>query len=293
MICPLCNKNNANDTGSHFIPYLLIKNIIQADPNEKRAANKSIAFQLGRNETNVTFGRGISQEEIEKILSKGIDEFQPEYYSDFFVVDNKWCSNCEKRFSIIESFFKKVDTKLLEDKNRWFENPKRIEENNLLIRLFFYSIIWRLSISGKSTLPISKSLLENLGNILNISLSLSIKKTIQLSSEIKQDILNVPLLIYSLHHIDDRLKFVFTLKNESPYIYLISNYLLLFWSKDRVFKKCKINFIFLKVSNQKKIEYTNYQENKEGFKITNLSLDDYHLFKKAFLDRKAKERVIT
>lgn len=123
-LCYLCRKRLADKMNSHIIPKFLGKDLFE---------------DIG--------GRHVSYISIDGLIEKR---------QDIIKVDNLLCSKCESRLSIIERYFANYWFKLLDYK----KYPKIFELNHsrgqgylvcndlhpTIYKLFFYSIIWRVSV---------------------------------------------------------------------------------------------------------------------------------------------------
>ena len=149
--CPLCNINPADKTNSHIIPKFLGKPL----------------FEDVKPRHTLQFEKGGKSKKIQDIPKQ-----------DFLI-----CRPCEKRFEILETYFSRKLMSLRDYANRKdkFEIsqivPNQIlsclDINPFLFKLFYFSMIWRLSVTIS---PLFKNfkLPENveleIGNFLNNNL---------------------------------------------------------------------------------------------------------------------------
>ncbi|THV59311.1 hypothetical protein EZV76_10825 [Flagellimonas alvinocaridis] len=124
-ICELCKKNEADKRNSHIIPKFLSKRLFEyTKPRHLLSINR-----------------------------KG----EPRKIQDTPKEHNILCSQCEKRFEILETYFSKKITSINDFNNQggkffvedYGENQllRCIKINPTSFKLFIYSIIWRVSIS--------------------------------------------------------------------------------------------------------------------------------------------------
>ena len=149
--CPLCNINPADNKNSHIIPKFLGKPLF-----EDVKPRHSLQIEKG--------GKSKKIQDIPK--------------QDFMI-----CTPCEKRFEILETYFSRKLISLRDYVNRKdkFEisqiGPNRIlnclDLNPLLFKLFYFSMIWRLSVTSSPNfknfeLPVIVA--QEIGDFLNKNL---------------------------------------------------------------------------------------------------------------------------
>ncbi|MGB6084903.1 hypothetical protein [Moheibacter sp.] len=103
--CLLCKENEPDKTGSHIVPHFLIKRI-DNDDNQK-GRDKELGFILGDTTTSTYFGRLIQPEKLEEVFGEVTDDLISNNKIDG-IVDYYFCSDCEKKFSNIESIYAKM-----------------------------------------------------------------------------------------------------------------------------------------------------------------------------------------
>ncbi len=123
-ICKLCTIKNADKRNSHIIPKFLCKSLFDST--------------IYRN--------------LKVIYDNGKVENKQDTPKENFI----FCTNCEKRFEIIETYFASIikdihNYNALPNKFRHIIKDKIIECDNInaiLFRLFVFSLIWRTSVSN-------------------------------------------------------------------------------------------------------------------------------------------------
>jgi hypothetical protein len=144
-LCKLCKEREANQTGSHIIPNFMLVPIIGKRYKEESI---KISTNLSKKE-EIYYGRD------------NLKNTDTEIKEHHFTEDYIFCTKCENFLNVeletpFSSFHKKLDT-LLSDKNNFFishtaKSLRYLEcikfDYQIFIR-FFYSILWRMSISKK------------------------------------------------------------------------------------------------------------------------------------------------
>jgi len=155
--CKLCKVNEADKTGSHIVPAFIIKNLFPRD--------KEFVYTIGKNITS-HIGRGILPEKIEEFIGKSMTEQERKDNQIPFIVDYYFCSSCEKKLGYLESLYAKYIHQKI--KNASDLEIKFLDKGNL-ISLFWYSVMWRISIHN---LPLKLKLKDErkLQSILNSNL---------------------------------------------------------------------------------------------------------------------------
>ena len=146
--CRLCLENKADKKGSHIVPHFLLKRIENIDGKTER--DYELGFEIGRMGMSSHFGRAVQPYILEETFGNITDD-DIEKNSHPLIVDNYYCSECEKRFSLIESEYSLTMSTV---------NSETYESgvSSLLGILFWGSIVWRISNHGKNgvKLPIEQ-----------------------------------------------------------------------------------------------------------------------------------------
>ena len=179
--CSLCKVKDADKTGSHIVPHFLLKLVDSVEG--KTGRDVELGFVIEPFETISYFGRGVQQEKLDEVFGELSDEEIEVKKNRPLVVDNLFCSLCEKRMAVIESEYAKTLEKISEVEY----NSGIVSEVGLL---FWMSVIWRISILNKSGNRFKKGENEVIRRILNRTLTDSIKtidyKNMQESKDVKK-----------------------------------------------------------------------------------------------------------
>lgn len=155
--CCLCEKKEADQTGSHIVPHFLLKRVVNVEGKTQR--DYELGFRIDRMGMSSHFGRAVQPEKLEETFGEVSDEDISKNQQQL-VVDNYYCSGCEKRFSLIESAYSntlsKIDTNIYES-----------GVSSIIGLLFWGSIVWRMSNHGQSGVKLKHEQEELLKNILD------------------------------------------------------------------------------------------------------------------------------
>jgi len=166
MKCKLCLKNEADKTGSHLVPHFLLKRIENIEG--KKGRDYEIGFLLGDLDSKFHFGRSVPPEKLKELLGDLSDE-EISNNKHPFIIDNIFCSDCEKRFSVIENIYANTLKKV---ENIEYESGVSFH----IGMLFWISIIWRISTQKILGFSLNETNQELLRQILDSFLPKSIKE---------------------------------------------------------------------------------------------------------------------
>ena len=140
MECLLCKEKEANQTGAHIFTNSLVKSCLNVEGKTGRDDELIFSF-CNSGERDLYVGKTTSVAKIEEVLGRPITNEELKTNSNKIVIDNIYCTDCEKLFGKIESPFTDRILKKIRDRNIYeFKSP-----DNILIRLYFYIQIWRAS----------------------------------------------------------------------------------------------------------------------------------------------------
>ena len=154
--CRLCNSKIADKKGSHIVPHFLLKRIENIDG--KTGRDYELGFTIEKLNAKSHFGRSVQPEKLEETYGEITDE-DIEKNEHPLIVDNIFCSDCENRFAVIESEYAKTIE---------ITNTENYESgiSSAFGLLFWASVIWRMSINGKSGVKLNEEQNEKLRQIL-------------------------------------------------------------------------------------------------------------------------------
>ncbi|HTA62378.1 MAG TPA: hypothetical protein VK835_07980 [Bacteroidia bacterium] len=256
MACKLCNNPVADQENSHIIPFSLIKTMVT--PGEKGRTEKDVSFDLSLTGTTCYFfGRDLREDEIYELLGRDLTEEEIAQNSNPFTVDNLLCTSCEKKFGRLESLYSKLlAKKISENQNDFIELD---HTNSLLLKVFIYSIIWRLGVSNYNGYSIHESILSRLSVILQQCLSLDESEIISKVKENKVLIQDHKVSISYFNNIDHpKTRFVFfDLGRKNPNYYFFNGLIVVFYyKKGTLLKKGNSFFGLEKLFDRKTIYKT-------------------------------------
>lgn len=155
--CKLCNTKNADKKGSHIVPHFLLKRIENIEGKTER--DYELGFTIEKLNSKPHFGRSVQPEKLEETFGEISDE-DIEKNKHPLIVDNFFCKDCENRFALIESEYAKTI-----EKKDTSDYESGVSSNVGL--LFWASVIWRMSINGKSGVKLTPEQNEKLRQILD------------------------------------------------------------------------------------------------------------------------------
>jgi len=156
-LCRLCSKEVADKKGSHIVSSFLLKRVINVEGKTKR--DYELGFRIDKMGMSSHFGRAVQPEKLEETFGE-ISDNDIEKNQQQFVVDNYYCSGCEKRFSIIENAYSKTLNKI---DSKVYESGV----TTILGLLFWGSVVWRMSNHGQSGVKLKHEQEELLRSILD------------------------------------------------------------------------------------------------------------------------------
>jgi hypothetical protein len=135
--CTLCHQRDADKTGSHLVPFFLMRTVDNVDGRKDR--NLELGFELGRGHVTGYFGGGVLPERLEPVFGE-LSEEDIEKSRSSMIVDRFLCSHCETRLGKLESFYSET---LSKNGNDTYQST----EDGFHAFLFWISIFWRLAAS--------------------------------------------------------------------------------------------------------------------------------------------------
>lgn len=270
--CKLCNTNDANQTGSHILTAWLVASVFTKA--EKKRDNE-IMFEIAPFDSKLPFiGRNVSPDTIEEQLGRALTDEEIKNQENILVRDNLLCTNCEKRFQVIEDeYLNKVHKEIEKLEN---DNITTIPSNHSnLIRLFFLSQVWRTSAIGNLNFNLESKFEERIRIILNEILDLKIKETLKAANDKSEMFTGIPIcIIKSSKNTNPTSKpIIFNPNCRTPYFGIINDYAIMIYEKESHTRATPHDFYGIATYFKK--EWINHKEEKFQFGFLNSNSWEY------------------
>lgn len=221
MKCLLCRDKDADQTGSHILTHSLVSNC--TNEQGKKGRNKEMMFSISQSgERSLFVGNEVLPDKIAEIKGRELTDSEVESNKNDFVVDNIYCSDCEKLFGKIESeFSRKVLGNIRQNKVYEYSD-------NILIRLYFYIQIWRASSFKYTDWYLPYSLEEYLRTVIFEACN---NYENGLSEDLEDNIKKIPLIINYLDTPADKSSSnqVFIPNEKNPYLLFLCDFVVEFF----------------------------------------------------------------
>ncbi|PIF47595.1 hypothetical protein CLU96_4662 [Chryseobacterium sp. 52] len=148
MKCKICQENEGNKSGSHIVPFFLLKRIDNLEGKKDRGCE--LGFRLSENGSENYYGQSVLPDKLEELY----EDFDPSQVGGSgipLIEDYIFWDVCEKRLQVLETEY----AKSLSKPAKKLENYESVSINSLGF-LFWLSVIWRLSISKNSGFNLMK-----------------------------------------------------------------------------------------------------------------------------------------
>ena len=142
-LCLLCQKNQANDKGSHLVPAGMLNTNVG-----KRGYEESFRIILEKPSIDQFFGQSN--------LKNTNPEIKPHHYTR----DHWFCKDCENRMAVVESIVQPILLRDLNNESKsqnfqvsqtsignTFKQIKRLKPQ--VFQLFFLSVLWRMALNNR------------------------------------------------------------------------------------------------------------------------------------------------
>lgn len=282
MKCKLCKEKTADKTGSHIVPHFILKNIDNLENSKER--DKELGFEISSFGTKAYFGRGILPEKLEEIYGEVTDEII-EKNNVPLLQDYIFCSECEKKLSIIESEYSKNVSTFATQYS--IHNPK----NLFISYLLWISVIWRLSITSEN-FKLSRKNESILQRILKNYLRLDIRKIVPLIRDKDLKKVSIKILKSNQNHNPTFKTLIVNPEIEYPYYLVADDYILAFYLQSNKKKRSRKKVPYLK-DIQKSINSAKTNTSRKGESITFIDSHALENLNKEFMTIKAKDFLST
>lgn len=136
--CALCRKLEADKTGSHLVPNFLIHGTFSFDGKGPRDREIARRTHLNMNEEWNYYGSSVSPEAIRADLGRDLSDDELEKNRNLLECDYLFCSNCEKRFGVVEDAYAP-----------FYRGTVKVV-NSRVAYLFWLSVFWRMQVGHMS-----------------------------------------------------------------------------------------------------------------------------------------------
>lgn len=223
--CRLCRRKEADKKGSHIIPHFLLKRVENIEG--KTGRDYELGFNLAEGFGSSHFGRSVPPEKLEDVYGE-VTEDDLERNSNNLIQDYFFCSECEEKFSVIESAYAKT---LEKSDNVAYDSGIQAE----IGMLFWGGVIWRMSENGKSGVKLTEEESEKLRCIINEFQCLSMD---DINLEHLRETLRREAISYKLLRCTENLNdcpkwLILHPKLDKPYCLFIADYVVAFSFGDK------------------------------------------------------------
>lgn len=269
--CKLCIHEPSSSIGSHIFPAYIIKT---AFDEEGRNRDHEIMYSISSIEfQDKFFGRSVLPDKVTEELGRELSEEEMKK-RNFFVRSNLLCKKCEAKLKVVEDYFcLNIHEKFKEnDVNHYAGKELDGDYNNLLIRLFIYSLFWRASVTKINGFELKPEFEEKLRLLLIDIIEEKTETTLLKAEERNERIKDLPLSIFRGPIVDkssSNLVYL-PLDHVQPYITMVNDYIFFLFEK-----KSEIIQDFYHVNYY---DFLNYKES-DVFKIASLSIKDWEKLK--------------
>lgn len=283
MKCKLCKDNNASSIASHIFTHSFIKPMINPVDESRRGYGTSLKLSSSKF-LEIFFERRVNNERVNEVLGRELTDEEIDNLVDHYAVKYILCTTCESKLERIENYFNEnvfndlFNLQIPREKTGNDQIVHTVEGvDNNIVRLFFYSMIWRASITTFADFKLKKKEEEKIRSLLNKCLQLDIQETINCANNFNVEIRSYPLMLFTtkffcditsnLIHID---------KSKVPYFLCVNEYIIIFGAKPNHIKSSINHFYGLS-------EMINYSKslniNEDFIKIIELPSKLWHNMK--------------
>lgn len=237
LTCKLCEQNVADKTGSHIIPFFLLRKMVNEEG--KKARDNEVSFRISTSEmVNYHFGKSLLPEKIELFLGREMTQAEIDQNFNQFIRDRIFCADCEKRFQTIEtefssSFYNKKEKLIPDLKNSNLLNYTTVSADNaLVVRAFFLSVIWRCSVSRIFNNAIDKKVESKIRELLMACLPLGQNELTGRLKKCEKQLKQYPMGLIFLNEQSSDVCITHPVAN-TPYYFIFDEFILFFYSKKK------------------------------------------------------------
>lgn len=228
--CKLCLIKDANQTGSHMIPFFILRTI--DNENNSKERDKELGFVISPSYSDSYFGRGILPEMLNTIYGDLTDDETETKGKSPFILDNILCTDCERFFSVVESEYAAISINLNA------ESPYESMKGVIPI-LLWTSILWRVSVTHAAHFKLKYKHENELRNFLVHYSGYDLSK---LYNTNKVNEIEYSYTILRYHNPSRPLCAVFHPSHFQPYCFIVGEYVIFYYMKKSYTKMVKSSF---------------------------------------------------
>lgn len=190
--CNLCKQVDADKKGSHIVPHFLLKRIENIDG--KTGRDYEIGYKIESLKASSHFGRSVHPERLEKNFGEITDDDIANNKHPL-VEDNFFCSGCEDRLAQIESEYA-ITIETIGENN--YESGSNFFNGVL----FWGSVLWRMSVHGKSGVKLTSEQNELLREMLDSFLPMRNEKLEEAKISESESVKTISYKLLRCHNCD-------------------------------------------------------------------------------------------
>jgi hypothetical protein len=233
FLCKLCNTREASAIKSHIFTHVFLRSLINPPGQTKRGVGRS--FGITPKGVTAHVERDIKQEEFEDLFGKELtDEQYEKLQMDQFAQEHFLCTVCENRIKVVEDYFndnvyRNISTTTPIATINGIE-ASMPGQNNRLIRLFFYTLMWRASVARYTGFYFPENIEVELRNLLDLVLGNNLAETNQNSNDHSARIEDYPLIIATVKSFSNPgSNQVYIAHTRNPFYFSINEYIVWFY----------------------------------------------------------------
>jgi hypothetical protein len=253
----------------------------------KRGFGASFELSLSRF-LNVFLERKVDANLTYQTLGRGITDDERDELSDHYAEKNWLCSTCEERFERIESYFESnVYKSLFTEKIN--SDCVKIDANSSVIRLFLYSILWRMANRNFMGFKLSPKFQRSLRYLLDKHMDLKIDNVLKSCESDKDQINRFPISIVTTRFFADTTANTIHFANhKKPKAIMINEYVIIFHEKPNKSSNSNFNFFGL----EEKIIKNCFNCKEETFKVSILPSSKFDEIRENIYSLKASSFIL-
>ncbi len=289
-LCALCNVRPASSIKSHIFSQFFLRSNLNLIEDKRRGVG--IGFGLGEGGVKAFVEQNAPQSRFENVFGEDLsDEAILALRMDLYSKDYFLCKNCEQRLQVVEDYFN----------TNAFHNPlttasvdiirginvAKPEFDNRIIRLFFYSLMWRASAARFSDFQFPNSIELGLRNLLNNSLGDTLEETQARVNVYNNEIISYPIILATASSFSDPTSNTIIVdKCIQPYYFEINEYIIWYFTDTNNYQiDCNLEGLEMYANR----DFVNYSEAYGELKIVLIPENDWFQKNRSRIRKKAED----